>query len=90
MDDFDEKLAEVQAAGHDFKVWQRDGKAPRYPLHACMDIATLPGVMILLLSRSDAYGMYFGLMRQAADEWDGTTDPIRMLDMSTGVPKTVP
>jgi hypothetical protein len=34
--------------------------------------------------------MYFGLMKEAADTWDGETDPIRMLDMSSGVPKAVP
>ena len=42
------------------------------------------------LARGDFYDMYFVLMKQAADDWDGHTDPIRMLDMSSGAPKAVP
>lgn len=90
VDDVDEKLEELSKAGHKFKVWQRYGEAPDYKAHAYIDSETHPGVMIQLMAKSDFYELFFGIMRQAADEWDGHTDPIRMLDMSTGVPKGVP
>jgi catechol 2,3-dioxygenase-like lactoylglutathione lyase family enzyme len=90
VDSVDDKLAELEAAGHDYKVWQRYGQAPDYRLHAYIDSRRNPGVMIQLMAHSDFYDMFFGLMRQAADEWDGVTDPVRMLDMSDGVPKAVP
>lgn len=90
VDDVEKKLAEVAAAGHQFKVWQRYGEAPDYKAHAYIDSETHPGVMIQLMARSDFYDMFFGLMKAAADEWDGVTDPVRMLDMSTGAPKAVP
>jgi catechol 2,3-dioxygenase-like lactoylglutathione lyase family enzyme len=90
VDDVDEALADIAAKGHEFRVWQRYGEAPDYKAHAYLDSVSHPGVMIQLMARSDFYDMFFGLMKQAADEWDGVTDPIRMLDMSTGAPKSVP
>lgn len=90
VDNVDEKLAELESAGHKFRVWQRYGPAPDYPAHAYIDSSSHPGTMIQLMARSDFYDMYFGLMKQAADDWDGHTDPIRMLDMSSGAPKAVP
>lgn len=90
VDDVDDKLSEIEAAGQNYKVWQRYGEAPGYEAHAYIDSVEKPGVMIQLMARSDFYDMFFGLMRQAADEWDGKTDPIRMLDLSTGEPRAVP
>ncbi|MBL6692072.1 MAG: VOC family protein [Pseudomonadales bacterium] len=90
VDDVDEALAGIEAKGCRHKVWQRYGEAPDYKAHAYIDIEDQPGVMIQLMARSDFYDMFFGLMKKAADEWDGVTDPIRMLDMSSGAPKAVP
>lgn len=90
VDDIDAKLDEVAATGQEFKVWQRYGEAPDYKAHAYIDSAAAPGVMVQLMARSDFYEMFFGIMKQAADSWDGTTDPVRMLDMSDGAPKGVP
>ena len=90
VDDIDEKLNEVTLAGHDFKVWQRYGEAPDFKAHAYIDSTVAPGVMIQLMTRSAFYEMFFGIMKQAADSWDGQADPIRMLDMSDGKPKGVP
>ncbi len=90
VDDVDAKLDEVKAAGHEYKVWQRYGEAPDYKAHAYIDSADQPGVMIQLMARSDFYDMFFGLMLDAANTWDGKTDPVRMLDMSTGQPRGVP
>ena len=90
VENIDAKLAELDAAGHDYRVWQRYGQPPDYEAHAYIDSASNPGVMMQLMARSDFYDMYFGLMKEAADSWDGKTDPIRMLDMSSGVPKAVP
>ena len=90
VDDIDETLNGIMAVGHEFNVWQRYGKAPDYKAHAYTDSTESPGVMVQLMARSDFYTMYFGLMKEAADTWDGKTDPIRMLDMSEGIPKGVP
>ena len=90
VDDVDDKLAEVAAAGHDYKVWQRYGEAPDYKAHAYIDSADKPGVMIQLMARSDFYKMFFGIMKESADNWDGVTNPVRMLDMSDGKPRGVP
>ena len=90
VDDIDDKLSEISGIGHEFKVWQRYGEAPDYKAHAYIDSTAAAGVMIQLMARSDFYEMFFGIMKQAADSWDGQTDPIRMLDMSDGTPKGVP
>lgn len=90
VDDVDEKLAELAANGHSFRVWQRYGAAPDYRAHAYIDSDRSPGVMIQLMARSDFYDMFFGLMKREADEWDGHTDPVRMLDMTSGSPKSAP
>lgn len=90
VDEIDSKLAQLEAAGHRFRVWQRYGEAPDYPAHAYIDNVDQPGVMIQLMARSPFYDAFFGLIREAADTWDGKTDPIRMLDMSSGKPRAVP
>jgi catechol 2,3-dioxygenase-like lactoylglutathione lyase family enzyme len=90
VDDVDAKLAEVAAAGHSFRVWQRYGEAPDYTAHAYIDSESHPGVMMQLMARSEFYDLFFGLIKQAADNWDGHTDPVRMLDMTSGQPKAVP
>ena len=90
VDHIDTKLAELDAAGHRYKVWQRYGEAPDYAAHAYIDSEASPGVMMQLMAPSEFYDMYFAMIKAAADDWDGVTDPIRMLDMSTGVPKAVP
>lgn len=90
VDNIDSKLEELKSAGHSFKIWQRYGEAPHYAAHAYIDSIDQPGVMIQLMARSAFYDSFFGLIREAADNWDGSTDPIRMLEMSTGKPKAVP
>lgn len=90
VDDIDNKLSELEAAGHRFKVWQRYGEAPNYLAHAYIDSVDKPGVMIQLMARSAFYDSFFGLIREAAEKWDGKADPVRMLDMSTGSPRAVP
>ena len=49
-----------------------------------------PGVMIQLMARSEFYDLFFGLLKAASESWDGATDPVRMLDFSTGKPRAVP
>ena len=90
VDNIAVKLAEIEAAGHSFRVWQRYGQAPDYTAHAYIDSTSHPGVMMQLMARSDFYDMFFGLIKAAADSWDGSTDPVRMLDMSSGTPTAVP
>ena len=84
VDDIDAKLAELDAAGARYEVWQRYGAPPDYQAHAYLEFPDHPGVMIQLMARSEFYDMMFGLLRQAADAWDGTTAPVRVLDPSQG------
>lgn len=86
VDDIDATLAALAATGARFKVWQRYGEAPDYAAHAYIDSEEQPGVMMQLMARSAFYDLFFGLMREAADSWDGVTDPVRTLDMSSGQP----
>jgi hypothetical protein len=90
VDDIDDKLAEIESTGASYKVWQRYGDAPAYKAHAYIDSTDSPGIMIQLMARSEFYDMFFGLMKEAADNWDGASDPVRMLEMSSGAPKAVP
>ena len=89
VDDIDKTLSEVAVAGHEFKIWQRYGEAPEYKAHAYIDSTASPGVMVQLMAESEFYDMFFGLIKDAASEWDGKTDPLRMLDMSDGTPRSV-
>ena len=89
VDDIDKTLSEVALAGQEFKVWQRYGEAPEYKAHAYIDSTASPGVMVQLMAESEFYDMFFGLIKDAASEWDGKTDPLRMLDMSDGMPRSV-
>ena len=90
VDDIDAKLAALDAAGQRYKVWQRYGEPPEYKAHAYIDSKESPGVMIQLMAPSEFYDLFFGLIKAAAADWDGATDPVRMLDMSDGTPKAVP
>ena len=84
VDDIDAKLAEVSSRGLQYEVWQRYGVAPDYQAHAYLDCPDAPGVMVQLMARSDFYNMMFGALSAAAADWDGKTDPIRVLDPATG------
>lgn len=84
VDDIDTKLTELGERGVKHKVWQRYGDAPTYAAHAYIDLIDQPGVMIQLMARSDFYNLLFGLLETAAREWDGVTDPIRVLDAGSG------
>ncbi len=89
-DDIDDTLRDLDARGHRYKVWQRYGEPPTYPAHAYIDSVESPGVMIQLMAPSEFYDMFFGLIKEAAAGWDGSTDPIRMLDFVDGKPRGVP
>ncbi len=84
VDDIDQKLAELDAKQVRYQVWQRYGAPPNYQAHAYIDLVDAPGVMIQLMARSDFYDMLFGALQAAANTWDGTTDPIRVLNPETG------
>ena len=84
VDDIDAKLAELDAQQVGYRVWQRYGNPPDYQAHAYIDLTESPGVMIQLMARSDFYNMLFGALAAAAADWDGKTDPIRVLDPGSG------
>ena len=75
---------ELSERGVRYKVWQRYGEPPQYAAHAYLDLTEHPGVMVQLMARSDFYDMLFGLLHEAAAEWDGSTAPIRVLDPASG------
>ena len=82
VDDIPEKLAELSERGGDFRIRQRFGD-----MHAYLDSASEPGVMIQLMARHELMVRLFDLIRAGADSWDGTTDPVRRIDWSTGTPR---
>jgi catechol 2,3-dioxygenase-like lactoylglutathione lyase family enzyme len=84
VDDIDSELARLDHRGVRYRVWQRYGAPPTYEAHAYLDLIDHPGVMVQLMARSDFYDMMFGALHAAAQDWDGVTDPIRVLDPQTG------
>ncbi|MGI9326699.1 MAG: VOC family protein [Pseudomonadales bacterium] len=84
VDDIDAKLAELDHKDVRYRVWQRYGAPPSYEAHAYLDLSDHPGTMVQLMARSDFYDHLFGLLKQAADDWDGQADPIRVMDPSQG------
>jgi hypothetical protein len=76
-----EKLAELSAEGARFRVRQAYGDA-----HAYLDSEDQPGVMIQLMARTPAMEGLFGIIRAAAESWDGASDPVRKIDWSSGAP----
>jgi len=81
VDNIDAKLAELDAQHIAYQVWQRYGQPPQYDAHAYLDLNQHTGVMIQLMARSEFYTLLFGLLEQAANNWDGHSAPIRILDL---------
>ena len=79
VDNIEDKLKELADKGLNYTVHQRYGDR-----HAYIDSADQPGVMIQLMARGAAIEEMFGIIRSAADDWDGKTDPVRRIDWSTG------
>jgi catechol 2,3-dioxygenase-like lactoylglutathione lyase family enzyme len=84
VDDIDNKLAELDERGVRYRVWQRYGEPPTFAAHAYIDLLDEPGVMMQLMARSPFYDVLFGQLHAAAESWDGSTDPIRVLDPGDG------
>ena len=82
VDSIAEKLAEVRALGFDYRVRQRYGD-----MHAYLDSADQPGVMIQLMARNPIMLELFEMIRSASATWDGKTDPVRRIDWSSGRPR---
>lgn len=78
-DDIDAKLEEL---GDAYILRQRYGD-----MHAYLDCAAAPGVMIQLMANNEIINELFDMIRAGADSWDGVTDPIRKIDWSTGRPR---
>jgi hypothetical protein len=82
VDSIEEKLGELKRTGRNYRVRQRYGD-----MHAYLDSDDQPGVMIQLMAHNEFMDELFGLIRKAADEWDGESRPIRKIDWSTGRPR---
>jgi catechol 2,3-dioxygenase-like lactoylglutathione lyase family enzyme len=81
VDEIDATLAELRSAGRNFTVAQRYGDG-----HAYLDSTEEPGIMVQLMAHNEAIDTLFGIIKGAAEDWDGHTDPIRKIDWSTGKP----
>ena len=81
VDDIESKLAELEATGKRYEVKQRYGDG-----HAYIESVDRPGIMIQLMAHNEAIDALFDIIKEAADSWDGETDPIRKIDWSTGRP----
>ncbi len=81
VDNIEESLAEYAGAGVEVEVKQRYGDG-----HAYLDMKASPGVMIQLMAHNDAIDLLFSIIKEASDNWDGKSDPVRTIDWSTGKP----
>ena len=81
VENIDSKLAELEAAGKRYEVKQRYGDG-----HAYIESVEHPGVMIQLMAHNDVIDELFDIIKDAAVNWDGETDPVRKIDWSTGRP----
>jgi len=71
-DDVDGKLAELKQQGVNYVV------AHRYiDSHAYIDFPDAPGVMIQLMPTDELHIRMFDIIKDAAENWDGKTDPVR-------------
>jgi hypothetical protein len=84
VDSIEDKLAELEAGGHRFRI-----RVDYRPMHAYLDSVDRPGLMIQLMERCDLMTELFAFVRKGADSWDGATDPIRLIDWSSGRPRAV-
>ena len=64
-----------------YRVRQRYGDG-----HAYIDSVQQPGVMVQLMARTPQMEGLFHIIKDAAQRWDGITDPVRRIDWSTGAP----
>lgn len=81
VDDIQQTLGELKAAGQNFQVRQQYGDR-----HAYVDSTDSPGVMIQLMARGEAIEALFRMVRNGAESWDGADRPVRRIDWSTGRP----
>lgn len=79
VDDIQDKLDELIAAGHNFRVRQQYGDR-----HAYLDSSDSPGIMMQLMARGEAIDELFEIIRNGAETWDGISRPVRRIDWSTG------
>jgi catechol 2,3-dioxygenase-like lactoylglutathione lyase family enzyme len=81
VDDIDETLSELARSGNEYVVEQRYGDG-----HAYIDSVASPGVMMQLMAHTEANDELFRVIREASEDWDGDTAPIRKIDWSSGRP----
>lgn len=85
VDNVDDAFAALNKDGKKWQIAQRYGEA-----HIYADNIDYPGVMMQMMARSDFYDAFFGIVQNGAETWDGKTDPLRMIDFSTGKPQEKP
>ena len=64
-----------------YRVRQRYGD-----MHAYLDSVHQPGVMIQLMDSGPMMTQLFSIIRHGAQDWDGTSSPIRRIDWTSGAP----
>ena len=71
-EDVDAKLAELKKQGVKYELSHCFVGS-----HAYIDMADAPGVMIQLMPHDESHIIMFDIIKDAADTWDGKTNPIR-------------
>lgn len=77
----DEKMGELEAAGHRYRKRVDYGQ-----MHAYIDSIDRPGIMIQLMERHPLMLELWDFVRKGNDDWDGVTNPVRLIDWSSGRP----
>lgn len=84
VDNIADKLRELEEGGHRFQV-----RVQYLDMHAYIDSVDHPGVMIQLMANTELNHAEMDIVRNGADTWDGVTNPIRLIDYSSGRPVLV-
>ena len=73
-DDVDAQLEQLITEGVDYVLAQR-----HFGTHAYLDMPSHPGMMVQLMPKIPRYIDLFDQATQAADQWDGKSNPWRVL-----------
>lgn len=81
VDSIEDKLRALEEAGHPYRI-----RVDYRPMHAYLDCADSPGVLIQLMERCDLMNELWAMVREGEAGWDGVADPVREIDWSSGRP----
>ncbi len=79
VDDIAAVIEKLPASGKHYCLRQVYGG-----MHAYLDCVEQPGVMIQLMQTGPMMRELFSIIKEGAQSWDGKTEPLRIIDWSTG------